>query len=142
MAILTMMKSIKELHKEEIVFLKVGTFYSAYDKDAYIVAYLLNYNVTEIEGIKKCGFPCNSIYKIKEILEKEKISYLLLDKADDYEIREKKKEKENRYMKVYNKAKTYVNLKIRVQKINEILISKMDTKEIRSKVKAIEDILV
>ena len=40
MGIINMSKNIKEIHPNKVVLYKVGTFYNAYGKDAYIVSYI------------------------------------------------------------------------------------------------------
>ena len=35
-----MIKTIKQIHKEDILMIKVGTFYHVYGKDAYIISYI------------------------------------------------------------------------------------------------------
>lgn len=42
-------KVIKRIHPEDIVLLKVGTFYHTYSKDAYIISYLFNYQIKKVE---------------------------------------------------------------------------------------------
>ena len=37
MSILNIVKTVKEIHKEEIVFVKIGKFYQVYGKDAYVM---------------------------------------------------------------------------------------------------------
>ena len=40
MGIKNVIEVVKQVHKEEIVFVKIGKFYQVYGKDAYIVSYL------------------------------------------------------------------------------------------------------
>ena len=65
MAIITMLKAIKEVHSKSVVLIKIGGFYHAYGKDAYILSYFLGYKIKKIEGgCANCGFP---IYKFLDI---------------------------------------------------------------------------
>ena len=45
MSILNIVKTVKEIHKEEIVFVKIGKFYQVYGKDAYVMSYLFEYKL-------------------------------------------------------------------------------------------------
>ena len=64
MGVEKMIRTIKRIHKEDVVLMKVGTFYNVYGKDAYIVSYLFGYKLKEVEEIKVCGFPKASINKV------------------------------------------------------------------------------
>ena len=52
---------------------KVGKFYRVYGKDAYIIAYLFKYKISEENDIMVSGFPTSSIKKIEARLENKKI---------------------------------------------------------------------
>lgn len=57
MAVMTIMKKVKEIHPEEIALVKVGNFYQVFGKDSFIISYLLGYRMQELkENIYKCGF--------------------------------------------------------------------------------------
>ena len=51
MGILNIVKTVKEIHKEEIIFVKIGKFYQVYGKDAYIISYLLDYKLKKVEDV-------------------------------------------------------------------------------------------
>ena len=84
-------KIIKEIHPNDIIFLKVGQFYHCYGRDAVIISYLFNYSVKKINNNYDCGFPITAINKIKTRIEDQKISYLVINKADNYEVYETEK---------------------------------------------------
>ena len=48
--------------KDTLVLIKNGTFYNAYNDDAFIISYLFDYKVSKDN---KCGFPDNSFNKVK-----------------------------------------------------------------------------
>ena len=56
MSILNIVKTVKEIHKEDIVFVKIGKFYQVYGKDAYVMSYLFEYKLKKVEEIYMCGF--------------------------------------------------------------------------------------
>lgn len=77
MGIVNMVQTIKKVHEHEIVLVKVGQFYSVYGKDAYIISYILGYKLKKVENVMMCGFPLNSINRVKAKLEEKKINYVL-----------------------------------------------------------------
>ena len=69
-------KVIKQIHTEDIVLLKVGSFYHSYGKDAYIISYLFNYQLKRLENnYSTCGFPISTINKVQSVLEEKNINY-------------------------------------------------------------------
>lgn len=46
MGVLNMAKDIKKVHPEDVVMYKVGNFVQAFGKDAYILAYIFEYKLT------------------------------------------------------------------------------------------------
>ena len=42
MGIINMVANIKEVHKEYVLLVKIGSFYYCYGRDAYIISYLLH----------------------------------------------------------------------------------------------------
>ena len=51
MGIKNVIEVVKQVHKEEIVFVKIGKFYQVYGKDAYIVSYLFEYKLKKVEEV-------------------------------------------------------------------------------------------
>ena len=118
MAVLTIIKTIKSIHPESIVLVKIGKFYNVYGRDSYIMYYLFGYKLKEIENISTCGFPVDSINKVMAKLENTKINYLLIDRRNNYDVDQMLDNKNlNTYIKTYEKAKEYINAKNRVNKI-------------------------
>ena len=89
MSVVTMIKEIKEVHPEEVILVKMGNFFHVYGKDSYILSYLLGYKIKRIEGnICTAGFPDKTEAKVKAMLEKNKINYLVVDRRNGYEVDE------------------------------------------------------
>ena len=44
MSVLTVIKEVKEIHPESVVLVKIGKFYNAYFRDAYVIAYMFGIN--------------------------------------------------------------------------------------------------
>lgn len=136
-------KTIKEIKPDTICLFKIGTFYHCYNRDCYIISYLFGYQVRNIEEqVKECGFPEIAINKVKAKLEDKKINYAIFDRRNNYKEEEKYDFKNlNTYNKHFEKAKEYINYKIRIERINNKLLSNIDTKYLKNILNQIERIL-
>ncbi len=143
MSVGTIIKSVKQIHKEDIVLVQMGKFYYAYGKDAYILSDLFGYKLNEFEtNIYSVGFPSNSYSKVISRLEQLKINYLILDKRNNYDVLEFQNYKNlNNYNEYFEKAKKENLIKIRIQKINEYLLKNINSAHIKEKIYEIEKIL-
>ena len=105
-----MIETIKEIHTKDICLFKIGTFYHAYGRDAYILSYMFGYKIKDLEKkYKECGFPVSAISKVCAKLENNKINYLIIDRRNNYDVDEKEDYKNlNRYAEFYEKANKYV----------------------------------
>ena len=111
---------------------KVGNFYRVYGKDAYIIAYLFKYKISEENDIMVSGFPTSSIKKVEARLENKKINYIVLDRKDNYAVNERTDFKNlNTYQKHFNLSKTYVSNVRRIENINEHLLSLASKEELK-----------
>lgn len=130
-----MIKNIKQIHKEDIVLVKIGKFYNSYGKDAYIISDLFSYKMKQIEdNMYVCGFPDSSLNKVEAKLEREKINYIVLDKRNNYEKDEEFNNGNlNKYAKAYEKAKANLSYKLRIENINNFLIQQTN-KEVLKKI--------
>ena len=116
---------------------KVGNFYRVYGKDAYIIAYLFKYKISEENDIMVSGFPTSSIKKVEARLENKKINYIVLDRTDNYAVNERTDFKNlNTYQKL---SKTYVSNVRRIENINEHLLSLASKEELKILLKDIEE---
>lgn len=140
-----MIQSIEEIHKNEVCMFKMGSFYHAYGRDAYILSYLFGYKVktAEIEkNWRECGFPSCSISKVMANLEEKKINYIILDRRNNYDVDEKMNFKNlNRYKQVYEKAKKYVNYKARIDNIVNYLISNIEKEDFLNVLNKMEEVV-
>ena len=141
MRTINIVKTIKEIHPSCIVLVKIGTFYNVYGKDSYILSYLLRYKIIEKEELPICAFPISSISKVENILEKNKINYIAVDRRNNYDEEQKVINKqENNYNKIYEQAKKSVNTTLRIQRIYQNLIKDRDNIKINEKLDKIEKI--
>ena len=122
MGIINMIETIKLIHKEDIVLVKVGTFYTAYGKDAYIINYLFNYKLNKTQDVYSSAFPISSLGKVTAILENNKINYIVVDKRNNYDVEQQSNNKNlNNYNKFLKLAKEKVNKNKRIEQIIEYL---------------------
>lgn len=70
MGIINMIKSIKEIHGEDVVLVKMGSFYYAYGGDAYVMSYLFGYKLNMMSNIYTCAFPIANLNKVMAKLER------------------------------------------------------------------------
>ena len=137
-----MAKTIKEVHPDYVIIYKVGEFYNCYNKDAYMLSYLMEYSIREVSRNNYAtGFPKNSLSKVKAKLENRKINYLCLDPRNNYYEDEKSDNGNlNKYGEVFPKANEYVK-KVRaidtVSKALEETIDEQDFWDIITKIKEI-----
>ncbi len=144
MSIVNMVKTIKDIHEKDLVLIRVGIFYVAYGKDAYIVSYLFGYKIKPVDSTNYAsgGFPVGSINKIKTALETRKINYVLLNKSDNYEVEEIDDNKNlNKYEEIYDKAHKYIRLKDRISGINNYLMDSVNQDNIKDIIYKIEEII-
>lgn len=133
MGIVNMAKNIKEVHPKFLICYKTGAFYNAYDKDAYILSYLFDYKIKEIEkNVSVSGFPRNAIVKVMAKLERQKINYMIVDTRNNYYVDSKEEYRNlNRYDEVFEQSHKIVNIRKRINKISEILEKEADLEKIR-----------
>ena len=137
-----MVEATKSLHEKYICLFKVGTFYCAYNRDAYIMSYIFKYKIQEKKDAKECAFPIDSINKIKARLEQEKVNYILVDTRPEYDITEKADlNNSNRYDSIYTRARNYVNYKLRLDAIYKILLDDINEKNFRQILAKVEEIV-
>ena len=137
-----MIDATKRLHPEYICLFKIGSFYCAYNRDAYIMSYLFKYKIRDKKDEKEVGFPVDSVNKIKARLEQEKVNYILVETRTEYDITEKcDLNNSNKYNDIYSKARNYVNYKLRVDSIYKILLDTINEKDFRKILAKVEEIV-
>ena len=58
MSIIRDVKNSKIKYNDSVICVKSGNFYRCYDKDSYIVSYLMNYQIKQATSkTYMCGFP-------------------------------------------------------------------------------------
>lgn len=139
MGTINIVRTIKRVHPSCMVMVKIGSFYNVYSKDAYILSYLLKYKIIEKEMLPACSFPISSLSKVENVLEKNKINYLVVDKRSNYEVEHKTiNNQENRYDSVFEVANNYGAITLRVQNVYNELMKRSKDQNFNEKLKKIE----
>lgn len=143
MAIINMVRNIKEVHKEDLLCFKVGNFCQCYGKDTYIMQYLFEYNIKQTkDNVLNCGFPLQALRKVEAKLEQNKINYIVLDTKNEYSVMDSEDYKNlNKYQEFINKSTKYVRVRKRVSRIQNMLICQFDSEKIDEKIEEIEKIV-
>lgn len=144
MGVVDMMRGVKQIHPNDVALVKIGKFYHAYGKDAYVIAYLFDYQLKKVEiNTNTTGFPESALNKVMKTLEEKKINYMVLDKGDQYKPIEKEDFKQdNQYINMYNKAHRYQIKKNKIDGIYEYLITNIDDDVVlKEQLQRIEEIL-
>lgn len=124
MAMINMINNIKELFPDYILLVKIGNFYETYNNDTYIISNLFYYKIRNMNNYNSCGFPINSINKVKYILENRNINYLIIDKKHNYEEIEKMNyKKKNNYNNILKESKEKIDKINRIEKIKNYLLN-------------------
>ena len=133
MSVINMAKTIKLIHPESLIGYKVGNFYNSYGKDAYIVSYLFDYKIRNIEtNVASTGFPKSVLPKVMAILERKQVNYIIIDTRNNYKVDNEEDYKDlNCYKELFEKAHTEVKIKLRIQNIYEALMEEKDVQKIR-----------
>ena len=101
-------KLFKEIHPETVLLIKVGSFFHAYGKDSYILAYLFGYQIKKIQSnYSTCGFPLAGKAKVIAKLEEMQKIYIELRSIRRRRLQNKKQIHRNLYKitHIYNKEK-------------------------------------
>jgi len=136
-------KIMKEIHPDRVLLVRIGTFYHQYGKDACIMSYLFGYQMKVIDkNLYTCGFPKSGLNKVLAKLEENSISYMLINKSENYEVQEENEFKnDNKYMECYNKAHKYITKKNKIDAIYNYLLENINDINIKEKINKVEEIL-
>ena len=109
--------------KEYVLIRKSGGFYNVFDDDAIIISYLTGYKITD----GRCGFPLNSLNKVTNLLDDNKVNYTVKEKMEDEE--KKNYKKNNKYSNVLDKGKKKISIDYRIndiiKKINNLSYNRL-----------------
>ena len=134
---------MKEKNPNILYIIKCGKFYRCYEEDAYIISYLLNYQLNSTTANDMSGFPRNSLDEVLDKLKINKINYKVLEvdkNGLDIQFEFDMKE-ENCYEIIYKKAYRYIKFKRKINRISEKMINYIENEKIDEILDKIEKII-
>ena len=129
---------LKIEYKEYIILFKSGSFYVCFNEDAIVMNKIFNYKLVELKENVRIGFPISLIDKNLNILEKNKINYIIVEQKN---IIARRKYKFNNYCKYSENLDYVLNVCSRIQSITKKLQYIKDYKKIENILNQIEEIL-
>ena len=143
MGIIDTVKTIKLAQVNNVVMIIIGAFVYTYGKDAYIISYVFQYKIKQVENnIYVCSFPKSKLKNIMAKLENKKINYVVLDRRNSYRVDEKSENNNlNTYGEYLEKAIKYVKRKRKLDNIYDSLNSNIENDEIDNLLIKIKDII-
>lgn len=144
MGIINIIRSIKQIHEKDIILVRIGKFYYSYGKDAYILSYLFQYKLIQIEEERtySCAFPQQTFPRVTASLENKKINYIVVDRRNNYDTEEKLDNKNlNCYQEYFEKAKKFIDVKRRIENISDYLMKNIEEEKTKDKIKKVEEII-
>ena len=140
---LNLAQRIKENYPDTVCLMNCGMFYRCYDKDAYIISYLLGYKLNSSSANDMAGFPNNSIKDVTDMLMKNKVDYKIfkvnkysLDIIDDFSVNE-----DNCYDIIYESSYRFIQLKLKINRFTEKLIEQVENEKMEEVLNKIEKIV-
>lgn len=117
-------------YKEYVVLLKSGIFYECFNDDIGIMYSLFSYKIKNKGSNYVVGFPNNSLFKVLNTLEKNKINYVVIENDN---IIDKYKTNKNRYSEylIDLDKLIYINMKI------ELVYKKLQNKILNDNIEKI-----
>ena len=98
-----------------VILRRIGGFYNSFDNDAIVLSYLCDYKVKN----GKTGFPISAIDKVINILEDNKVNYIIKEKGID-KIK-KNFNNGNKYNKILIKGKEKYDINFRIDKLIDVI---------------------
>ena len=78
MRLVDIRNELKLVNKDVVIFMKYGNFYRVFDEDCYIIGGLLGYKIND----NKTGFPITEYGKVKEVLDRNNVSYIFYNRYE------------------------------------------------------------
>ena len=134
---------IKDNYPDTVCIIDCGMFYRCYDEDAYIISYLLGYELKSVSANDMAGFPSSSIKEVTNRLMRNKVNYkifkinqLSLDIMDSFSVNE-----DNNYEIIYEKSYRYTKLKSRINRLSQKLIERIENTKMDELLDKLEEVI-
>ena len=130
---------IRELHPDVVLIIDDYQNYYIYDRDVYIVFYLLNLTIKKYNGNVFIRNNINYLSYLVFKLNEFKISYMVLTKRFGYDVSQGKIYLNNHYQNFYVKGKLVYE---RTKEINKIYFKlKLNILENKNKISVIKELI-
>ena len=97
------LKELKEVHSSNLIIIVSGNYFRIYDEDAKIIEYCTN--LLSRKNVLICQY--KYIDNIKELLKKNKINYVILDKDNNYSLFDYYYNESNKYNSYLKRSKRF-----------------------------------
>ena len=75
MSTVDVVRTIKQVHPYDVILIKIGKFYHAYGRDAYVVSFVFNYQMKKVDiNTNTTGFPETALNKVMKTLSEKNIN--------------------------------------------------------------------
>lgn len=125
-------------YKEYVVLVKSGIFYECFNDDIGIMYSLFLYKIKNNGSNYVVGFPNNSLSKVLNVLEENKINYIVVE---DNNIVDKYKTNKNKYSEYIVDLTKFIYINMKIDSIYKKLQSNILNNDIEKILLKIEDVL-
>ncbi|MBR2290407.1 MAG: hypothetical protein IJ867_07525 [Clostridia bacterium] len=135
--------TIRDNFPDCLVLIKSGNFYRCYDDDSYIIAYLMDYQVKATVLNDMAGFPLDSLNKVLDKLEMNRVDYKIFEFENGIAKLKQKCDfqEDNCYEGVLERAERYVKVRDRISNVTDILYKNIENARIEDAISKIAQII-
>ncbi len=112
-------KEIKKDYPQYVILIKSGIFYEVLDDDAYIMRFLFDYKIKQMNECCLIGFPETAIKKVEEEMIREKIAYVTVENGKIKDIDKINNLKKECYDMLLKISKSSYELYLQSENLNE-----------------------
>lgn len=125
-------------YKEYVVLVKSGIFYECFNDDIGVMYSLFLYKIKNNGSNYVVGFPSSSLSKVLNILEENKINYIVVE---DNNIVDKYKTNKNRYLEYMIDLNKFIYINMKIESIYRKLQNSILNDNIEKVLFEIEELL-
>lgn len=125
-------------YKEYVVLVKSGIFYECFNDDISVMYSLFLYKIKSNGSNYVVGFPSSSLSKVLNILEENKINYIVVE---DNNIVDKYKTNKNRYLEYMIDLNKFIYINMKIESIYRKLQNNILNDNIEKVLFEIEELL-
>ncbi|MBR2289440.1 MAG: hypothetical protein IJ867_02210 [Clostridia bacterium] len=135
--------TIRDNFPDCLVLVRSGNFYRCYDDDSYIIAYLMDYQVKATVLSDMAGFPVDSLNKVLDKLEINRVDYRIFEFENGIAKLTQKCDfkEENCYESVLERAERFVRVREKIANVTDILYKNIENAKIENAISKIAQII-